>query len=242
MSTNNMKPIDVYSDNFDKIKVIDFEKLKQESLRIYKISEKYKVRNNFNKIIPISYSFFIFFFFVLGIWSLIIAVIIIWISHNSFRRKKFRKKFPSGTPDRLIFTHRNLVEIEKTLYSTYILNLGSISEDFNYRILGVLKSNNLFNLNVRAYDLKANILTDYQAQINDVSHVKSDLFNNKIDTNIKTKEYHVATAIEVLNENKDKKIKSDIDIHNEIMKLVKLKDENIISEEEFELAKKKLLN
>ena len=250
MSANNMKPIDVYSDKFDKVRVIDFEKLKQESLRLYKISKKQIFKHLINWTLLISFfGFLIFLLYEAAILFLFVfsgGAVILSIFFF-FEKKLYKKRFPEGTPDDLFLWHFKPETIEKKLYAKYILHISdTLLDNFEYRMLGIIKSNKSDDdLKQQAYKLKANILTNYQAQINYTSKVKSDYSGRFVDTDTKKHERHEAIAVEILNENKEdknKRMETNIDIHNEIMKLVKLKDENIISEEEFELAKKKLLN
>ena len=226
MSANNIKHIDVYSDKFDKVRVIDFEKLKQESLRLYNISKKSIFRHIINWIIIIFYisilillfvvSFsekfaVLFFLFVLGGGAFTLKTLFL------LEEKLFKNKFPEGTPKDLFNWHFKPTTIEKKLYLKYILDINdTLLDNFEYRILGIIKSNESYdNLKEQAYKLKANILINYQVQINYTSNVMSDYFYHRnypdrfsyVSTDTQKYEKYEAIAVEILSDNKKIKIK-----------------------------------
>jgi len=266
MSSTNTDRIDVYSDNFTKIRVIDFQKLEKESLIVQKIINASKQENIYNfldyalVIIPIVVGVTIGIMRGEGLSAFVLSfvfLLIVLIPYKFIKDKKIKnreKVFPKGTPksirENLLFM--DFQEVEKALYEEYLsIQNGSLSNDFEYEILGQIESKaSKSDLLKKAYEMKADAIMNYQMTKNTTSSVKSSYSGKHIDTEHHIEEFYIATALKMISDKVfekqsafDNKESSDnTNITDEIIKLAKLKDDGLIDEKEFKIAKSKLLD
>jgi hypothetical protein len=134
MQENNFK-IDVYSDKFKTIKIIDFEKLKTVALELKKISETYKPKSKIFNFLDKSFSIFtkifiglIILFMIMDLFAgnslsrglsnalstaieAIIFYIIIYVPYKHIKTtilgEKRVKYFPTGTPIEIIYDYES---------------------------------------------------------------------------------------------------------------------------------------
>lgn len=234
--------IDVYCDNIKTVKVIDFEKLKEEASKLKKISDEYKKSKNFNIfdiviLVIIILIFFLkgeidntFFSLLIGVFTAILVLGYIFKSFINYQTilSKRKKHFPIGTPEEIIKNiNSNLTtqEIEKLIYVNYILKLNhDLPSCIEYKILGPIKIEKKYKsyelgfnqsfLEVKrknqeieflsnAYNMKANVIINYNSFKEYISYVYS---TGIMEKNVKT-EHDVeiiitGTAVQVIDENK----------------------------------------
>ncbi len=223
--------IDVYSDKFETINIIDFEKLKKEALKLKEISNKYKQKNKILNILDIIINYIGMGVIIVDIlrvmgtpsqgpldiasagFMFISYLIFPMLPYNFIKKKiivKKRKKFfPQDTPQEIvddIKSQLTVEDIEKILYINKVLILpGNLPKNIEYKILETIESKEKDDFFIKAYEIKANTIINYQSNEYAISTVTSSGFTkvNSIHTKHEIVTNIIGTAVQAINENKN---------------------------------------
>jgi len=258
------RDIDVYSDKFKKLKIIDFDKLEKEAERIHFLSAQ-NSQGVFWYIIDAGLVLFALFLLIseisegnfgLALLSIMLYGLFIGVPYIFIKRALVKsvggraKNLPSNTPKEILDNVAATLKkdsIKFILYKNFILKKRSDERNADYesfQSIGPVENENEFFK--EAYNKKANMIINYQVDVHKFSKVTTKGIGRGryVDTDVKELKTFQGEAIRVLNEKTEN---NNIDtfvnnISKELKELVELRDKNILSEEEFEIAKKKLIS
>ena len=208
----------------------------------------------FDGILAILFSMFVF--FIGGVLFVLHNQIMVFLTYLFTNRAN---QIPKNAPlDIIIYNEKTPLELyEKDLYKQFVTKIpGDI--DFNayeYEIIQDLYSNTEDNLLSEilnktendllseAFNLKANVIIRYKVNKLKYNKISTFVVSKRLETVESKSETHIyALAIKILKEKTNSDINNNAQsLSSALSELLELKNKGILSEEEFEDAKKKIL-